>query len=199
MDNIPVGYCQCGCGQKTKPAPYSYQDRGWIKGKPTRFLFGHNGRIQHGDPIKRFWDAVQIRDKDQCWEWQGMKNNKGYGIFSTVYKGITGKIGAHRFSYLLTHGKLPPKGKLVTHTCDNPPCVNPNHLHAKTPKGNTQDMLKRGRFRIVNCKHPLSPDEVREIRSLYLQLTLKEIAAKFNTTFENVWYIVKRKTWKHIK
>lgn len=45
MDEIEYGYCQCGCGQKTKIATQSRSNRGWIKGQPKRFLLGHSARI----------------------------------------------------------------------------------------------------------------------------------------------------------
>lgn len=41
---IPVGYCQCGCGEKTRLAPRNHKGIGWVKGQPIRFIKGHNGR-----------------------------------------------------------------------------------------------------------------------------------------------------------
>ena len=86
----------------------------------------------------RFWSKV---DKSkECWEWQGLKDRKGYGQFrfkeSSRY--------AHRVSWMITNGPIPP-GMLICHHCDNPSCVNPLHLFVGTPLDNTQDMLAKGR------------------------------------------------------
>ena len=79
-------------------------------------------------------------------------------------------MGAHRYSYVLAHGNIPPR-KIVMHTCDNPRCVNPKHLVLGTPKDNTRDMIQKGRKRTVapkgneNGKAKLTPAIVREIRA----------------------------------
>src|SRR5882757_7719220 len=82
-----------------------------------------------------------------CWNWSGAKNEKGYGLFST---GHSRKIYAHRFSYIRAHGLI-PEGTEIHHTCNNPSCVNPQHLEAITHKENmshgkrtTQTHCKRG-------------------------------------------------------
>lgn len=74
---------------------------------------------------------------DECWEWDGCRNGKGYGQFCNTR--------AHRFSYMVYVGKI-PDGLFVCHHCDNPPCVNPAHLYAGTAKDNVRDCIARGRF-----------------------------------------------------
>lgn len=87
---------------------------------------------------KRFLDKV---DKSgDCWLWTGTLRKCGYGQI-----GFNGKVyRAHRVSYDIHNGEI-PKGLIVCHTCDNPPCVNPAHLYAGTPMDNTTDMMLRGR------------------------------------------------------
>jgi hypothetical protein len=77
-----------------------------------------------------------------CWEWVGSVNKAGYG---SIY--VDGKnVRAHRYSYLLHYG--PFDGNLfVCHKCDNPKCVNPEHLFLGTCLDNTRDSVRKGRFR----------------------------------------------------
>lgn len=59
-----------------------------------------------------------------CWEWKWPRNVRGYGLVSTKTKGT---LMAHRLSYCVHVGPLTP-GLFVMHLCNNPPCVNPEHL-----------------------------------------------------------------------
>lgn len=90
------------------------------------------------DSIKRFWDSVDVRGRDECWLWKAGTNNTGYGSFR--YGGKAD--GAHRISYLLAHGVMP---NVCRHTCDNPSCVNPSHLLDGTQKDNMRDYVERGK------------------------------------------------------
>jgi hypothetical protein len=101
--------------------------------------------------IAKFWQYTEIdkstkmiRDARKwyghCWNWKGHKK-KGYGYFSLhqiAYR-------AHRISYQIIYGEI-PCGILVCHKCDNPSCVNPQHLFLGTSKENTRDMISKGRL-----------------------------------------------------
>ena len=78
-----------------------------------------------------------------CWIWRGAINNKGYGYLSSG-KREAGRVLAHRVSWELNNGSI-PDGKIVMHSCDNPPCVNPDHLRLGTQQENQQDMSDKGR------------------------------------------------------
>jgi len=73
------------------------------------------------------------------------------------------KVLAHRWIWEHTKGAI-PAGICVLHECDNPPCVNPNHLFLGTVLDNVQDMDKKGRrkFKITS---KLTADQISEIRS----------------------------------
>ena len=90
--------------------------------------------------IDRFWNKVQKGNKNSCWNWLGAKNPKGYGLLGIQYP----ERRSHRFSWYLHNGKIPKK-LFVLHSCDNPSCVNPNHLFLGTAQDNTNDMIKKGR------------------------------------------------------
>lgn len=79
----------------------------------------------------------------ECWEWNGKRNDSGYGIVNALREGYVG-ARAHRVMYELEHGPI-AAGTVVRHRCDNPPCVNPAHLAVGSQWDNTDDMVSRGR------------------------------------------------------
>lgn len=137
--------------------------------------------------MSSFWDKVN--KTDTCWLWTGSIQYK-YGrikIKQKTYK-------AHRVSYELVKGPI-PRGIIVCHTCDNPPCVNPSHLFLGTHKVNSQDMVDKGRS-LKGTKHhqcKLSDNEVLEIRRLRetTNLSLPRITAQYNVSFGHIWKLVK--------
>ena len=85
--------------------------------------------------IKRFWDKVDIKGKDECWEWKASDNGTGYGKFYLKGWQNSEFIYAHRVSYILYYGKI-PKNYEIDHLCRNRICVNPQHLEAVLGKIN---------------------------------------------------------------
>ena len=92
-----------------------------------------------------------------CMEFDGYRDKDGYGIVRISNKSQR----AHRVSYALSIGPI-PEGLLVLHRCDNPPCVNPDHLFVGTDNDNAQDKVTKGRGIIVekNGHNKLTPDDV---------------------------------------
>lgn len=83
-----------------------------------------------------------------CWEWQYSVNKKGYGMFGIATS--TTQL-AHRVSFTLYKGDI-PEGLFVLHHCDNPKCVNPEHLFLGTNTDNMRDAKAKGR--LAKYQHP---------------------------------------------
>ncbi len=90
--------------------------------------------------IARFKSKTE--QSNDCWSWNGTHNSDGYGQAWVLSRHTA--IGAHRVAYVIAHGGI-PKGLHVLHDCDNPGCVNPNHLFLGTHQDNMIDKEKKGR------------------------------------------------------
>ncbi len=90
------------------------------------------------DYVAKFW--LSVNTSSTCWEWSGSKDEFGYGRFYVVKD----EWPTHRFSWRITKGEIQP-GLVVMHKCDNPSCVNPEHLQLGTQADNIKDMDAKGR------------------------------------------------------
>ena len=158
---IPVGLCQCGCGQATNPARQTARRKGLVKGKPQRFVCGHSGGHRWIPAIYRLFAKMEL--DGECWNWTGATENKGYGqIF------FHGKLElVHRVSWTLHIGPI-PEGWLVLHSCDAPPCFRPTHLFLGDYQDNSDDCVSKGRHQHgeTHSFAKLNRRSVVEIRSL---------------------------------
>jgi hypothetical protein len=196
MPSINIKLCECGCGQPTELAQQTRTDRGYVAGQPQRFVKGHHNN-RNRTLIDAFIKHFTAGEPGTCWEWQGRRASTGYGRVSVNNTYVL----AHRASYLVHYGEI-PDGMEVCHTCDNPPCVNPNHLFIATHLANMTDASHKGRCHpgelTANAK--LTASDVREIRRLRQDgWKLADLAAKFNVSQPNITAILNRQTWRHIE
>ena len=154
--------------------------------------------------VARFWTKVDRRAPAECWLWQGKTQSGGYGVIWFGGKG--GKtIYAHRLAYLIATG-IDPVGNAVCHRCDNPTCVNPDHLFLGTIAVNVQDMIAKGRNRIPDRKigehvngAKLSEGSVATIRERAAKgETSANLAAEFGVDPSHIRSIVRREYWQHV-
>ena len=132
-----------------------------------------------------------MKGPNDCWEWLGFKNRSGYGQLKINKKVML----AHRFSYAhYKNNEQPvPSNLCVCHHCDNPRCVNPNHLFLGTQKDNMRDMVRKKRWVNPNPKKHID-DEVDKIREEYSSgLSLRKVAKLNNTSDYIVHKIIHHK------
>ena len=110
---------------------------------------------------ERFWNRVQ--KGPDCWLWTGSRNFEGYGNFWARLNGQQ-FYRAHRFRWALEHGPI-PDGKFICHTCDNPSCVNLEHLWLGTHQDNyrDRDMKERNIYGERHHSSKLTYEQVLEI------------------------------------
>ena len=142
------------------------------------------GRPKLQSDEERFWSKV--RKTDTCWEWIGGLDRDGYGLIGIGPK----QWRAHRFSMSITKG-LDSTKPVVMHLCDNPLCVNPEHLKNATIKENNDDKRDKRRH-----AHLLTDDEVRWSRSS--KLSRKELAKKFGVSTITIHHILHKNYYRHI-
>lgn len=146
----------------------------------------------------RFWSKVD--PTGDCWLWTAYTKPDGYGQF-TVRKGKF--YNAHAVSYALTAGPVPP-GMVVCHRCDNPPCVNPDHLFLGTHRDNMHDMSAKGRAVHSRGEQQhnarLSEADVREIKSFPERRGLRaELARRYGVSHTTITKIRSGLKWVHVR
>ncbi len=157
-------------------------------------------RRDRGAPITKEWLMLHTEKQGDCLVWLKYRVPTGYGQLKTE----NGVELAHRVSYRLHYGKI-YRDLHILHHCDNPPCINPDHLWAGTNSDNIRDRVSKGRP--GNPGRPgtgpstkLTVKRVLQIRRLWStgKVTQQSIAEIFGIARSNVSMIIRRATWPHI-
>ena len=143
-------------------------------------------------PLKERLERLSKLAPSGCIEWQSATRN-GYGrlIIGSRTDGTRSSVSAHRLSYEIHVGKI-PDGLFVCHMCDNPKCINPDHLFVGTRKDNTDDRETKGRNKIhlIHKKgedHPSAKFSDRVIVKIRNDFgAIKDIAMKYGMSIRYV-------------
>ena len=157
------------------------------------------GRTPPGEPMAYLCKVMSDPEAfsgDECLIWPYARNSAGYGHLSVDGKN---KL-AHRLVCEAVHGE-PTGGKdVAAHSCGNGHigCFNPAHVRWDTASGNAKDMAGHGTSQRGERMHmsKLTNETVKEIRAS--DLSIKELAEKYNVTRSNISYVINHKTWRHV-
>jgi len=140
------------------------------------------------------------RTENNCIEWQGYKNNTNYGRLRIMGK----KTLITRWVATLVYGE-PKSGEWCLHSCDNPPCVNPDHLRWGSPQENCADKFQRNR---ANSHKPKGEKHSQSILTEAQVIAMRErnalgikqnvLAKEYGISTSHVSLIINKKLWSHI-
>lgn len=148
----------------------------------------------------RFRAKYVVDEGTGCWVWTAGRTEDGYGEFRAGGR----RVLAHRHAYTTHVGPI-LDDLYVLHHCDNPPCVNPDHLYLGTQFDNMQDMIARSRMPSTrgerNGRALLTEEQVQLIRSLHAPGqpgSRKRMAERFGVSESTVDAILQGRNWRHV-
>ncbi len=149
--------------------------------------------------LQNFWAKVRKGQGDDCWEWIGYRDQKGYGRVRAGAKTFL----AHRVSYFLANGKC-PGNLLIRHTCHNPRCCNPNHLKSGTHADNALDTVASGRS-IKGEQHRTSLLTEESVTAIKIACKtpyhgqVKALTKRYKVSAGAIQNIKAGRSWAHVK
>lgn len=151
------------------------------------------------DIVQRLAANVITDPETGCWNWKAGKDTHGYGQMNANGR----KRLAHRISFEVHRGLI-PEGKCVCHRCDNPACINPDHLFIGTQAENVADMIAKRRDRKASQKGEahgqakLTEADVIAIRS-NAHSSQSDLAARYGVSPSQIGNIRRGKRWTHVQ
>lgn len=165
--------------------------------EPPPLRLPERGPARRATLRERFNAKFVVDGESGCWVWAGAKRGQyGHGHMKVGHH----FVGASRVAWMLHRGEI-PDGLFVCHRCDNPPCVNPEHLFLASPVENTADMIRKGR-NARGTGHPnakLTERDIVEIRDAASSgERLRSIAKRLGVAASTVADIAHRRAWRHV-
>ena len=141
---------------------------------------------------EKFTDYISPEPNSGCWLWTGTVNRQGYGRWGKKSR------YAHRLVYETRHGAIPP-GLCALHKCDNPCCVNPDHIFLGSRADNTRDMYAKGRDRTTgdrSASAKLSSSDVATIRAS--NESLRTLGLRYGVGHSTIGKIKRGERWRNV-
>jgi hypothetical protein len=186
--------CVCECGKKAIVYGQTIRSGmskscGCLKAEKNSLSMKAMRLRQSGSLHDRFFSRFVVL-ANGCWQWRSHTDKDGYGILPGDKKNVR----AHRLSYEIHIEKI-SDGMIVCHKCDNPGCVNPEHLFIGTKKDNAQDALQKGRAYVgeKNGRSKLTEQNVKEILSS--KLNSEQLAQKLGVSRATINSVKRGTTW----
>jgi hypothetical protein len=152
-------------------------------------------------PLEKLMAKATLSPETGCLEWQGHKDDWGYGVYVLGGRENRKSWKAHRLSWRLQKGEI-PADLCVLHKCDNPCCINVDHLFLGTNADNVLDRDTKGRGADhsgeLNGKSILTAEQVQLIRARYVpkKVTRKHLAAEFGVSVSAIKKVVNYVNWR---
>jgi hypothetical protein len=156
------------------------------------------GGYHGGKTLKERFDEKWEHGPNGCWNWRFANPLGRANTFS-----LNGHImRAYRAGFIIYRGPI-PEGRIVCHACDNPMCVNPDHLWLGSHADNRNDALAKQRDNTARGEQmpsaKLTEDDVRTIRATVGKRgTVRAAARHYGVTHSSIQDIIKGKTWRHV-
>jgi len=152
---------------------------------------------------ERFWNKVIRCSHEQdciycCWTWTAGHDKAGYPTISITHS----KPGrASRVGWELWHNRPLPAHKLAAHYCNNPRCINPQHIYPATTQENAADAIRAGTLAHGSTHHhsTLTEEDILRIFTLTAQgVSRYTITQQMPVRYETVCRILRREAWRHV-
>lgn len=154
--------------------------------------------MEINDSIKSRFDSKVIKT-DGCWIWNSAFTTRGYGFFWVG--GKKRSEYAHRVAWQLASGTGIPSGMHVLHSCDNPKCVNPEHLSIGSAKDNVADCVlkKRHAFGSRNGGgKKLTEESAASIKHSKGEVSIRNASLIHGVSLKTVKHIRNGRLWRHV-